>query len=128
MRLIVGGRSQGKLSYCRESQEGPYRVFDGGTVSLTEFDTGAEHVILDRLHLFIRRVLDAKLDPTAELDAFLSVCPDADIICDEVGNGVVPIDEEERAYREAVGRATVYLAKKADTVERVVCGLPQKIK
>ena len=132
MRLIVGGRSQGKLEYCRASCGGACVVMDGGSMPFPteQAADGAEGktVILDRLHSLIRRAMDAGRDPAAEVDAFLAAYPDADILCDEIGNGVVPIDDTERAWREAVGRMTVSLAKRADTVERVVCGLPQRIK
>ena len=47
------------------------------------------------------------------------------IICTEVGAGVVPIDPEERAFRESAGSLTVALADRATCVVRVVCGIPQ---
>ena len=36
--------------------------------------------------------------------------------------------EKEREYRERVGRLLITLAKEAKTVERIVCGIGQKIK
>ena len=50
------------------------------------------------------------------------------VIASEIGGGVVPIDPEERAAREAAGRLACLLARRADTVVRVVCGLPQVLK
>lgn len=50
------------------------------------------------------------------------------VIASEIGGGVVPIDLEERAAREAAGRLACLLARRADTVVRVVCGLPQVLK
>ena len=50
------------------------------------------------------------------------------VIASEVGGGVVPVDPEERAVREAAGRLACLLARRADTVVRVVCGLPQALK
>ena len=50
------------------------------------------------------------------------------IICTEVGAGVVPIDPEERAFRESAGSLTVALADRATCVVRVVCGIPQVLK
>ena len=47
---------------------------------------------------------------------------------DEIGNGIVPLDAFEREYREQTGRAEILLAKKADEVVRVICGIGQKIK
>ena len=50
------------------------------------------------------------------------------VIATEVGGGVVPIDPEERAAREAAGRLACELAKRAESVVRVCCGLPQLLK
>ena len=50
------------------------------------------------------------------------------VICTEVGAGVVPIDPEERAFRESAGRLAVALADRAACVVRVVCGIPQEHK
>ena len=50
------------------------------------------------------------------------------VIASEIGGGVVPIAPEERAAREAAGRLACLLAQRADTVVRVVCGLPQVLK
>lgn len=50
------------------------------------------------------------------------------VIATEVGGGVVPVDAHERAAREAAGRLACLLAQRAETVVRVVCGLPQTLK
>ena len=50
------------------------------------------------------------------------------VIATEVGGGVVPVDAKERAAREAAGRLACLLAQRAETVVRVVCGLPQTLK
>ncbi|MDO4314257.1 MAG: bifunctional adenosylcobinamide kinase/adenosylcobinamide-phosphate guanylyltransferase [Oscillospiraceae bacterium] len=50
------------------------------------------------------------------------------VIATEVGGGVVPVDTEQRRNREAAGRLACLLARRADTVVRVCCGLPQLLK
>jgi len=50
------------------------------------------------------------------------------VIATEIGGGVVPIDPAERAKREAAGRLACALARRADTVIRVCCGLPELLK
>lgn len=50
------------------------------------------------------------------------------VIASEIGGGVVPVDPEERAAREAAGQLSCLLAARAETVVRVVCGLPQVLK
>lgn len=50
------------------------------------------------------------------------------VIATEVGGGVVPVDPEERAAREAAGRLNCLLARRAETVVRVFCGIPLVLK
>ena len=50
------------------------------------------------------------------------------IVANEVGAGVVPVEAEERAFREAVGRALCVIAQQAQQVTRCVCGIGVRIK
>ena len=50
------------------------------------------------------------------------------VIATEVGGGVVPVDAGERAAREAAGRLSCLLARRAERVIRVFCGLPMVLK
>ncbi len=50
------------------------------------------------------------------------------VIMTETGGGIVPVDAADRVIREKAGRLSCLLAKQADTVVRVVCGLPRVLK
>ena len=50
------------------------------------------------------------------------------VTCSEVGAGIVPLDAQERAWREAVGRMSCELASQANAVVRMVCGIPVVLK
>ncbi len=50
------------------------------------------------------------------------------VTANEVGCGVVPVEAEQRRFRERAGRLSCLLAQRADTVIRVCCGLPQVLK
>ena len=50
------------------------------------------------------------------------------VIATEVGGGVVPMDAEERAGREAAGRLACLLAERADCVVQMFCGIPTVLK
>ena len=114
MILIVGGRAAGKralaasLGYsedqmsCDPVQDAPV-IFDA-----QEAARGLDNGQLAEL-----------ADALAQREV---------IICTEVGAGVVPIDPEERAFRESAGSLTVALADRATCVVRVVCGIPQVLK
>ena len=62
------------------------------------------------------------------LERLLEDRPDVVILCNEVGSGVVPMDREERAWRERVGRTCCALAEQAERVERLFCGIPTVLK
>lgn len=50
------------------------------------------------------------------------------VIANEVGCGIVPMEAEQRLFRERAGQLSCLLAQRADTVLRVCCGLPQVLK
>ena len=65
----------------------------------------------------------------ADLDALAQELAQHEVvIATEVGGGVVPVDNRERAAREAAGRLSCLLARRADRVVRVFCGLPMVLK
>ncbi len=95
---------------------------------LTGHLLGGSQVIVNHLHRYIREQLQQGKDPEAAILTFLREYPDCIMICDEIGNGIVPIEAEERIYRERTGRILEQLAAQADEVVRVVCGIGLKIK
>lgn len=124
MRLVIGGRAQGKLAYVLSTFEyGKPDVYEG----IPE-DPGESPFVVNHLHLWIRERILAGGSPEKELEEFLDQYPDCVILCDEVGNGIVPVAPLEREYRERTGRIQIGLAKRAETVERIVCGISQRIK
>ena len=50
------------------------------------------------------------------------------IIASEIGAGVIPMDPGQDAHRQRAGRLSQLLSARADTVIRVICGLPQILK
>ena len=90
--------------------------------------TAGPQVIVNHLHRYIREQLRQGTDPEAMIANFYKEYPDCILICDEIGNGIVPMEAEERTYRECTGRILEGLAAQADEVVRVVCGIGQKIK
>ena len=125
MILILGGTAQGKLSRARALCGPNARELDGETAAPADLP-GAD--LLDRFHLLVRREVEQGGDAEALARRILLECPRLVVVCDEVGMGVVPMDARDRAWREAVGRALCVLAAGADSVERVVAGLPQRLK
>ena len=116
MTLIIGGAGQGKLAYAMEQ----LHVGQEAVAS----DPAQEGAILAGLECWLRQ----ETDPMPALERLLEVRPRVVILCNEVGSGVVPMDREERAWRERVGRTCCALAERADKVVRLYCGIPSMIK
>ena len=131
MILIIGGFAQGKLHYVKQSyvrcEDGRKVAVSDGTLELPA-ETGAGQVIVNHLHRYIREQLRQGTAPEVMIENFCKEHPDCILICDEIGNGIVPMEAEERIYRERTGRILEQLAAQADEVVRVVCGIGQKIK
>lgn len=122
--LVVGGRGQGKSAHVRAHYD-PEHVVDGESCPLEAAFSGDA---LDKLHILIRRLMEAGLEPMAFLSEELAKKRSWLLLCDEVGSGVIPLDPFEREWREQVGRICCELAQRAHVVERITCGLPQKLK
>lgn len=127
MKLVTGGHAQGKLQYVLRKYQLPEdAVWDG--VLPDEKEKQAGIVVIDHFHRWVRnRLLDGG-QPEEEVQSFVERCTDCIIISDEIGNGIVPVEAFERQYRERTGRILIQLAQKAEEVERVICGIGQKIK
>ena len=113
MDLYIGGYAQGKKEYARKQAETP------------------EQKIIDNVHLWFKQLLEEEKNPGEAEQVILSYCdlnPDVILICDEIGNGIIPMEKKERDYRERLGRLLIELAGKADHVERIICGLGQRLK
>lgn len=125
MILVTGGAYQNKKqAACRLFDVEESDFLDGGSC---DFQAIFSCRALENFHLYVRRYLKAGKDP-AELTAELKNNPQLLIVTDEIGYGVVPIEKEERYWREQTGRICCTLAVQAETVVRVVAGIPTVIK
>ena len=83
---------------------------------------------IDQFHLLTKQVLKEGGSAQEFAARLVKENPDAVICCDEIGSGIHPLEKEDRIWREETGRALCILAEGADSVVRVFCGIPQKIK
>ena len=120
MELVIGGKSQGKLNYAIDLLNEP-------CINVSDGELKDAHIIYN-LQNIVRKLMTEERDAISEIDNFVNLHPNCVIICDEVGYGLVPIDQFERNYRDMVGKICCNLAKKATRVHRVICGIGTVIK
>lgn len=113
MILVIGGAASGKLEYVK---------------SLGYAEEDIAHGVLDErpvLYALQELVAQAPMESEGLLPALLEK---EVVVCDEVGSGVIPILRQERESREQTGRLCNQLARRAEKVVRLVCGIPTVIK
>lgn len=125
MEVYLGGRAQGKLDYVRGRYPEKGRIVFGESAGVEDC-LGAE--IIEHFHLFVRGFGDGRDEAFEAVERILEGNPQVIILCDEIGCGIVPVEREEREYRELVGRIMGMVVSRAERVERLVCGLPQVLK
>lgn len=130
MDFIIGGCYQGKKEYVK----GQYKLHENDFISaadLKDNDMQGKCCLTD-FHLYIRQLMENGQNIEGNIEANMSALLQKNdirvIISNEIGYGIVPVDAFERAYREAVGRASCILAEKADKVVRVIGGIGVVIK
>lgn len=126
MVLIFGGAYQGKLEYALK------------TYGLTEKDVyhcdmetmviNFDKKVINSLERFILACIKEDVSAGECLEENIDKLRDKIIICDDISQGVVPMDKTERAWREMTGRCMTYLGGEAEEVIRVFCGIGSRVK
>ena len=126
MVLITGGAYQGKLDYALEKFNLSRKDIYTCSRDRVELPEGAG--IINNVEELVRACLDNGRDPLKYLAARKSRWNKSVMIVNDISCGLVPMDAEDRAYREAVGRTTIYLATEALAVVRVFAGIGKRLK
>ena len=123
MKLYIGGCFQGKREAVIKNEK-IKNIINAENADMEEMLSAEGIYGIDG---FIRKNLDESL--VNELaDRFISENKNVVIINNEVGYGVVPIDKNERLFRELNGRFNIRIAQSSDEVYRVVSGICTRIK
>lgn len=126
MEIYVGGSWQGKTAYVQQKKKlSAADIFDGKNFVLSDIE---EYPVVNQVHEIVKRLLEEDRQVLPFFEDLYEKRRDIILICDEVGSGVVPLDKKDRIYREQVGRLMCEMAKKADVLERVVCGVGMRVK
>ena len=115
MVIVVGGYASGKRTYVKSLGYEDVDMSDG--------------VLDERPVLLNLQDLIAAASGDVQPEALAQSVADKEVVtCCEVGNGIVPLDPGERAWREQVGRTLNILSERADSVVRMVRGIPVTLK
>ncbi len=109
MILIVGGYSQGKYEFAKKK-------------------FGEKRIALKNINSYANKLFLENKDIEDAADMIIKKCYGDIIITDEIGNGIIPLEKDQRDFRDWMGRVQVLIADRADEVIRVISGLGQKIK
>lgn len=116
MDLVIGGAFQGKLTWALAHYG--FSMADVCDLAVSEPRAGAKCYC--HLEALSRRETDVA--------RYLPLFENAVVVCREVSSGIVPMDGEERAWRERHGTLMQDIARGADRVTRVFCGLAEVLK
>ena len=136
MILIIGGMCQGKHDFCKSEfpdaevkehyEEKVRENLKEGKDPVSEAEKWLDEISatmeIDGTDTAVHLSMDSE-------NRFKEQNPrELVIIMNEVGSGVVPMDKDEREWREPVGRVSCLFAKRADRVYRLLAGIPQRLK
>lgn len=138
MELFIGGFGENKQEFVKTLNPGGnlYEKFDAGSICESlNGDKQPGCIIINNLHLAIKKMLSEEKTTEQIWEDIQFLATQAEtyktkliFICDEIGNGIVPMDGFERKWREETGRILCKIAERAEKVTRLVAGLPQVIK
>lgn len=131
MELYIGGAFQGKLEYVKSlyKDKNPQIYGQNDFEKLLSLEN--QNAIWNDFHLTIKNLLEkdeAQEKITSQVFSIIEKNPEIKIISCEIGSGIVPIEKSDRLWRDFCGHLLVQIAKKAEKVVRIICGLPQRIK
>ena len=130
MIVIFGGAYQGKLEYAKEN----FNISEDEVFVWTDdmdqaaIDSAMSKKVIYGLEKFTFACVKAGLEAREVLAARRHQLAGKIIICADISQGIVPLDADQRAWREMNGRCMLWLGKEAGRVIRVFCGLGQDIK
>ena len=120
MFLIIGGAYQGKLDFAKET----FGVTDAQVYTCTVGEIDFSKRCIYKIEEFTC----GHPNPVAFFEANRELWQDSILIMQDIFCGVVPMEAENRAWRQRTGRLAQYLSREASQVSRIFCGLEQRLK
>ncbi|MGM9605697.1 MAG: bifunctional adenosylcobinamide kinase/adenosylcobinamide-phosphate guanylyltransferase [Faecousia sp.] len=124
MKLIIGGAYQGKRDFAKAA----FHLTDAHIFTCSGEAIDFSAPCIDKIEEFTLACVNAGKNPVEVFQNNKPLWENSVLICQDIFCGVVPIDATMRQWRQETGRLCQYLAKHADSVSRIFCGLEQKLK
>lgn len=126
MIMITGGAFSGKKDYAKKrfgfSDDD---ILNGGNCSLNAVFSAK--CIAD-YQLIVKRLLEENADVQTFTERLCRENPNAVVIINEIGAGIIPLEKSDRIWREETGRSGCLIARNSSEVIRLACGIPTTIK
>lgn len=124
MHLVLGGAYQGKLTWAAER----YALQPSDICDLATCDAAPDALPPARCYTHLEALSRHCRRTGVPSDALPRLLAADVVVAREVGSGVVPVDADERRWRECHGRLLRTLASEAEHVTRLFCGLPETLR
>ena len=124
MILILGGAYQGKRSYAQEK----FHLKDEEVYTCQGTEIDFSKPCIAKLEEFVYACVQEQKDALSYFRDHEAQWENSILICQDLFCGVVPLGADLRAWRQNTGLLCQYLAKRAESVTRIYCGLEQKLK
>lgn len=124
MILIFGGAYNGKLQFVKDK----YDIKNEDIFFCRNEHLKFDKKVLCGVHVFTRACVLHKLNSLEILENNLEYLKDKIIICDEINSGIVPMEKQDRAWREETGRVLQLLVKHSSSIYRIFFGIEEQIK
>lgn len=126
MKFIIGGAYQGKKTFAKAKYD--IQNEEIWICSRENPSVDWNRPCISNLEEFVFCCISNGENPLEEVKQHRDKLKNSILICRDIFCGVVPMNAQERKWREETGRLCSYLAEEADTVTRIYCGLEQKLK
>lgn len=126
MIMITGGVFGGKKDYAKKrfgfTDE---EILNGGSCP---FDNIFSAKCIADYQLIVKRLLEENADVRGFTERLCIENPNAVVIINEIGAGIIPLEKSDRIWREETGRSGCLIARNSSEVIRLACGIPTTIK
>lgn len=126
MIMITGGAFSGKKDYAKKC----FGFLDDDILNGENcpFDAVFSAKCIADYQLIVKRLLEEKADVQTFTERLCKENPNAVVIINEIGAGIIPLEKSDRIWREETGRSGCLIARNSSEVIRLACGIPTTIK